>query len=69
MLGFSDGHDAQVDQEEAHGGDIHGVEVDEGAGEILLDEWEPVDEDDSLVLAAAGADCGYCDKVVEKEED
>ncbi len=38
MLEFSDGHDAQVDQEEAHGGDIHGVEVDEGAGEILLDE-------------------------------
>ena len=69
MLECSDGHDAQVDQEEAHGGDIHGVEVDEGAGEILLDEWESVDEDDSLVLAATGADCGYCDKVVEEEED
>jgi len=38
MLGCSDGNYAEVDQEEAHGGDIHGVEVDEGAGEVLLDE-------------------------------
>lgn len=69
MLKCSDSHGAAVGLKEADGWNIHGVEVDERAGKVLLDEWELVDKDDSLLQAAAGADSGSCDKVVEEEED